>query len=95
MLSEPTVTPVPRTFEQYKQRRPRRQDRVYNDVIVTGLDNDEARWEVQRDLPRILIDGATGRDMKTPGRASRVRSVRLFGLYEAIADQRCRRRREL
>ena len=50
------------TFEVHKQRVPGRQNRTY-DVIVTGLDNDEARWEVQRDLPRILIDGATGRDM--------------------------------
>jgi hypothetical protein len=39
----------------------RRQDRRF-DVVITGLDNDQARHEVQRDLPRVLIDGATGRD---------------------------------
>jgi hypothetical protein len=50
------------TFEGFKRRlAPRRQDRRL-DVVITGLDNDEARHEVQRDLPRVLIDGATGRD---------------------------------
>ena len=50
------------TFESFKrQLAPRRQDRRF-DVVATGLDNDEARHEVQRDLPRVLIDGATGRD---------------------------------
>lgn len=76
-----TVTPCPTTFEGYKQRIPRRQDRLY-DVIVTGLDNDETRWEVQRDLPRILIDGATGRDMNT--RVERVE----FGRYGCLGCSR-------
>jgi molybdopterin/thiamine biosynthesis adenylyltransferase len=76
-----TVMPYPLTFEQYKQRIPHRQDRVY-DVVVTGLDNDEARWEVQRDLPRILIDGATGRDMNT--RVERVE----FGRYGCLGCSR-------
>jgi molybdopterin/thiamine biosynthesis adenylyltransferase len=50
------------TFEEFKRElAPRRQDRRF-DVVITGLDNDEARHEVQRDLPRVLIDGATGRD---------------------------------
>ncbi len=50
------------TFEEFKRKLARRrQDRRY-DVVITGLDNDEARHEVQRDLPRVLIDGATGRD---------------------------------
>jgi molybdopterin/thiamine biosynthesis adenylyltransferase len=31
-------------------------------LVITGLDSDEARCEVQRDLPRVLIDGATGAD---------------------------------
>lgn len=57
-----TITGYPETFDVYKQRIPRRADRLY-DVVVTGLDDDQIRWEVQRDLPRILIDGATGRDM--------------------------------
>jgi hypothetical protein len=39
----------------------RRADRFYN-VVITGLDEDEPRHEVQRDLPRVLIDAATGRD---------------------------------
>jgi ThiF family len=47
------------TFKRTLGRR--RQDRRY-DVVVTGLDNDPARHEVQRELPRVLIDGATGRD---------------------------------
>jgi molybdopterin/thiamine biosynthesis adenylyltransferase len=76
-----SVTPYVQTFEQYKQRTPRRQDRIY-DVIVAGLDNDEARWEVQRDLPRILIDGATGRDMNT--RVERVE----FGRYGCLGCSR-------
>jgi hypothetical protein len=47
------------TFKRELGRR--RQDRHY-DVVITGLDNDAARHEVQRELPRVLIDGATGRD---------------------------------
>ena len=76
-----TVSSHPSTFEEYKQLTPRRQDRAY-DVIVTGLDNDDARWEVQRDLPRILIDGATGRDMNT--RIERVE----FGRYGCLGCSR-------
>jgi hypothetical protein len=50
------------TFEDFKRKlAQQRQDRRF-DVVITGLDNDEARHEVQRDLPRVLIDGATGRD---------------------------------
>lgn len=75
------VSTHPVTFEQYKQRIPRRQDRRY-DVIITGLDNDDIRWEVQRDLPRILIDGATGRDMNT--RVERVE----FGRYGCLGCSR-------
>lgn len=75
------VSTHPVTFEQYKQQIPRRQDRRY-DVIVTGLDNDDVRWEVQRDLPRILIDGATGRDMNT--RVERVE----FGRYGCLGCSR-------
>jgi molybdopterin/thiamine biosynthesis adenylyltransferase len=39
------VTGHPMTFDDYKRRTPRREDRKY-DVIVTGLDNDETRWNV-------------------------------------------------
>lgn len=31
-------------------------------LVVTGVDSDDVRWEVQRDLPRVLVDGATGAD---------------------------------
>lgn len=75
------VSPYPITFDSYKRRTPRRQDRVY-DVIVTGLDGDEARWEVQRDIPRILIDGATGRDLN-----ARVERVE-FGQYGCLGCTR-------
>ena len=40
---------------------PRRPDRRY-EVIVTALDDDDVRHEVQRELPRVLVDAATGRD---------------------------------
>jgi molybdopterin/thiamine biosynthesis adenylyltransferase len=75
------VTGHPVTFDVFKQRIPRRADRRY-DVVVTGLDDDEARWEVQRDLPRILIDGATGNDM-----VSRVERVE-FGAYGCLGCSR-------
>jgi molybdopterin/thiamine biosynthesis adenylyltransferase len=61
-LSNVDVSTCQRTFEDFKRElAPRRKDRRF-DVVITGLDNDEARHEVQRDLPRVLIDGATGRD---------------------------------
>jgi len=69
------------TFDTYKRRVPRRVDRLY-DVVVTGLDSDEARLEVQRDLPRILIDGATGKDMN-----ARVERVE-FGQYGCLGCSR-------
>lgn len=75
------VRPYPMTFDGFKRRIPRREDRKY-DIIVTGLDNDEARWEVQRELPRILIDGATGRDM-----VARVERVE-FGHYGCLGCSR-------
>jgi molybdopterin/thiamine biosynthesis adenylyltransferase len=40
---------------------PRRSERTY-DVLLTALDNDEARHSAQRELPRVLIDGSTGTD---------------------------------
>jgi hypothetical protein len=56
------VEPHPCRFATFKRELGRRrQDRLY-DVVITGLDNDPARHEVQRELPRVLIDGATGRD---------------------------------
>ena len=69
------------TFDTCKARTPRRADRIY-DVVVTGLDDDQIRWEVQRDLPRVLIDGATGKDM-----VARVERVE-FGRYGCLGCSR-------
>ena len=76
-----TVIGHPENFDMYKQHTPRRMDRIY-DIVVTGLDDDRIRWEVQRDLPRILIDGATGRDM-----VARVERVE-FGRYGCLGCSR-------
>jgi molybdopterin/thiamine biosynthesis adenylyltransferase len=76
-----SVMPYPMKFDRYKRQIARREDRRY-DVVVTGLDNDETRWEVQRDLPRILIDGATGRHMN-----ARVERVE-FGRYGCLGCSR-------
>ena len=76
-----TVTGHQSTFDEYKRQTPRREDRRY-DVVVTGLDSDDIRWDVQRDLPRILIDGATGRDM-----IARVERVE-FGRYGCVGCSR-------
>lgn len=76
-----TVTGHQSTFDELKRRTPRREDRRY-DVVVTGLDSDDIRWDVQRDLPRILIDGATGRDM-----IARVERVE-FGRYGCLGCSR-------
>jgi len=76
-----TVVGYPETFDTYKQRTPRRADRLY-DVVITGLDDDQIRWEIQRDLPRILIDGATGKDM-----VARVERVE-FGRYGCLGCSR-------
>jgi ThiF family protein len=48
------------SYQTFSRRIPRRFNRRYP-VIVTAVDDDEVRWEVQRDLPHELIDGATGR----------------------------------
>lgn len=70
------------TFNQYRSRlSPRREDRRY-DVMVTALDKDEARWTAQRDLPRVLIDGSTGRDM-----VARLERVE-FGKYGCLGCTR-------
>ena len=71
----------PELFDGYKQRVQLRADRLY-DVAVTALDDDEVRWEVQRDLPRILIDGSTGRDL-----VARVERVE-FGQYGCLGCTR-------
>jgi hypothetical protein len=61
-LTNVDVSKYQDSFEEFKRElAPRRKDRRY-DVVISGLDNDPARHEVQRDLPRVLIDGATGRD---------------------------------
>jgi hypothetical protein len=76
-----TVVEYAETFDAYKGRIHRRAERIY-DVVVTGLDDDQIRWEVQRDLPRILIDGSTGNDM-----VARVERVE-FGLYGCLGCSR-------
>lgn len=50
-------------FEEFKRSLASTRNERRYDVVVTALDNDEIRHEVQRDLPRVLIDGATGRDL--------------------------------
>ena len=32
-------------------------------VVVSAVDNDEARFEIQHDLPRLILHGATGREV--------------------------------
>jgi hypothetical protein len=34
-----------------------------SEVLITALDSDEIRHAAQRELPRVLIDGSTGRDL--------------------------------
>lgn len=54
------VDPVPTDFGTFKKRlNPRRAERRYP-LVLTTVDNDEARKEVQLELPREIIDGATG-----------------------------------
>ncbi len=53
------VRPVSTLYRDFASLTPRRADRRFP-LVITGLDNDEARWEVQRDLPLILVDGSTG-----------------------------------
>ncbi len=56
------VEPHAHQFSVFKRSiASRRQDRRYH-TVVTGLDDDDVRHEVQRELPRVLIDAATGRD---------------------------------
>jgi hypothetical protein len=53
---------LPRAQGSFKRLlSPRRSDRRY-EVIMTALDDDDVRHEVQRELPRVLVDAATGRD---------------------------------
>lgn len=54
-------------------------------MIATGPGNDEARWDVQRDLPRILLDGAAGKAM-----VARVERVE-FGQYGCLYSSHLRR----
>lgn len=55
-----SVEPVPMDFGSFKKRlNPRRAERRYP-LVLTTVDNDEARKEVQLELPREILDGATG-----------------------------------
>lgn len=57
------LTPYCEDLEALKRRLgPRRAERRY-EVLVTALDDDEVRHSAQRELPRVLIDGSTGRDL--------------------------------
>ena len=71
-------------FSEFKRLlSPRRNDRHY-EVIVTALDDDDVRHEVQRELPRVLVDAATGRDAKyLQGRARAARRVGMPGVHAA------------
>src|SRR6266568_4466873 len=54
-----TTAEEPVAYKAYARQWNRRADRKFA-LVLTGVDIDEIRWEVQRDLPRVLIDGATG-----------------------------------
>lgn len=58
------------TFATYRDRIPRRRDRRFP-LVVTGLDADDIRHEVQFETPCVLIDGSTGRNANC--RVERVR----------------------
>lgn len=49
------------TFATYRDRVPRRRDRRFP-LVVTGVDSDEIRREVQLETPCVLINGSTGRN---------------------------------
>jgi molybdopterin/thiamine biosynthesis adenylyltransferase len=53
------VEAIELNYSQFKRLTPRREDRRYP-LVLTGLDTDDTRHEVQMDLPRRLVDGATG-----------------------------------
>lgn len=55
------VIKVPEQYLAFSHRIPARRDRLYP-LVITALDKDEVRWQVQRDLPRTLVDAATGID---------------------------------
>lgn len=62
MCPDLDVVPHAEEFDRFKRTlAPRRGDRRY-DVLITALDDDEVRHAAQRELPRVLIDGSTGRD---------------------------------
>lgn len=61
-LANLDVGDYPMQFSEFKRLlAPRRSDRRY-EVIVTALDDDDVRHEVQREFPCVLVDAATGRD---------------------------------
>jgi molybdopterin/thiamine biosynthesis adenylyltransferase len=60
----PNLKVIPRAdeFDRFKRSlAPKRGERRY-DVLITALDDDEVRHAAQRELPRVLVDGSTGRD---------------------------------
>lgn len=54
----PALTPFRERYDRFKERQGR--DAGAYEIAVTAADNGDARREVATDLPRVLIDGATG-----------------------------------
>jgi len=50
---------VGRPYRDFAMSVGTRSERRFS-LVISGVDRDDIRWEVQRDLPLVLIDGATG-----------------------------------
>lgn len=53
------VVATPELYRDFARSIGARAERRFP-LVMTGVDSDDIRWEVQRDLPLLLIDGATG-----------------------------------
>lgn len=60
-LCWPAIRPFPMTYDAYRATEKRTAGDF--DIAITAVDNAEARHAVATDLPRVLIDGATGGTM--------------------------------
>lgn len=60
-LCWPAVRGFPMTYDAYKEAEGRSAGDF--DIVITAVDNAETRRAVASDLPRVLIDGATGGTM--------------------------------
>jgi hypothetical protein len=76
------VTPIPKTYERFKADSGRSAGQFT--IAVTGVDNFAARRDVASDLPKAVIDGATGGFMLALTRATDPRSSCLRCLYPEI-----------